>query len=405
MEQDKWIEQLHDKLADYETAAPEDLWAEIESALGQPVAPHKARVVSWRRWAAAASVAAVLLTGGYLWWNMSSPVAALSASPADSALSSPVAVLSASPADPAPSSPVRVLSGSTAERSDAVKAPEEETEATSVQLSTAKNDAATEAPSRPTPPRVLNSETAEPAPSSPVRVLSGSTAESSHPSTAHHPSPTLSLYAMNGLVTQNNSNGVQMSDALAMQYAETYANSMAASARMSEPIFLTGYEERQHHHQPVMYGLSVSYPLSERLSLSTGVVYTKLRSDFTQVVRSQQIQQEQTLHYIGVPLGMSYRFFSYKGLKTYLSANVKADWNVATHLETEGVSQELRKDRLQWSLGGSLGLQYDILPQLGLYAEPGLSYYPDNGSHIQNFFKDKPLNFSLQLGVRLNLTH
>ena len=121
------------------------------------------------------------------------------------------------------------------------------------------------------------------------------------------------------------------------------------------------------------------------------------------MMRSQQIQQEQTLHYVGVPLVLSYRLWQYRGFRTYLSAGAQADWNVATHLETEGVSQQLPKDRMQWSLNGSVGLQYDVIPQLGLYAEPGLSWYPDNGSRLQNYFKDKPLTFSLQIGLRLNL--
>ena len=217
------------------------------------------------------------------------------------------------------------------------------------------------------------------------------------------PQPTLGLYAMNGLDNQNSSNGVQMADALAKQYMDMYANSYNASARSSEPIYLTGYEERQHHHRPITYGLTLNYPLSDRLSLTTGIVYTKLQSDFTQMIRSQQIQQEQTLHYVGIPLGLSYRLWMYKSFRTYLSAGAKADWNVTTHLETEGVSQHLPKDRLQWSLNTSLGLQYDILPQLGFYVEPSLNWYPDNGSAIQNYFKDKPLSLGLQIGLRYTL--
>jgi hypothetical protein len=216
-------------------------------------------------------------------------------------------------------------------------------------------------------------------------------------------SPTLSLYAMNGMGAQNSSNGVQMADALAKQYWETYEQSNYAAARAYDPIYLTGYEEREHHHQPFICGLSLSYPLTERLSLTTGVVYTKLNSDFTQIMRSQQIQQEQTLHYVGIPIGLNFRLWSLKGFSAYISGGVKADWNVATRMVTEGTTQELGKDRLQWSFNGSAGAQYDILPQLGLYVEPGLSYYPDNGSRLQNYFKDKPWSLSLQFGLRVNL--
>lgn len=223
------------------------------------------------------------------------------------------------------------------------------------------------------------------------------------PASSHTSQPSFALYAMNGLGNQNSSNGVQMADALAKQYMETYMNSYDASARRSEPIYLTGYEERQHHQRPVTYGLTLSYPLTDRLALTTGVVYTKLQSEFTQIMRSQQIQQEQTLHYVGIPLSLSYKLWTYKSFSTYLSAGVRADWNVKTHLETEGTSQQLPKDRMQWSLNGSLGLQYDIVPQVGLYAEPSLNWYPDNGSAIQNYFKDKHLSLGLQVGLRLNM--
>ncbi len=223
------------------------------------------------------------------------------------------------------------------------------------------------------------------------------------PASSHTSQPSFALYAMNGLGNQNSSNGVQMADALAKQYMETYMNSYDASARSSEPIYLTGYEEREHHHRPVTYGLTLSYPLTDRLALTTGVVYTKLQSEFTQIMRSQQIQQEQTLHYVGIPLSLSYKLWTYKSFSAYLSAGARADWNVKTHLETEGASQQLPKDRMQWSLNGSLGLQYDIVPQVGLYAEPSLNWYPDNGSAIQNYFKDKPLSLGLQVGLRLNM--
>ena len=75
MKQDKWTQQLHDKLAEHEMAAPDDLWADIEAALEQvPVSPlhrEKSRFVALRRWTAAAAVAALLLGGGYLWFRQS----------------------------------------------------------------------------------------------------------------------------------------------------------------------------------------------------------------------------------------------------------------------------------------------------------------------------------------------
>ena len=102
---------------------------------------------------------------------------------------------------------------------------------------------------------------------------------------------TLGLYAMNGFSGQSSSNGVLMAEEMARKYREVYEYSYATSARSTEPIYLTGYEERQHHHRPVSFGLTLSYPLTERLSLTTGLVYTKLSSDFTQVMNKMQIRR------------------------------------------------------------------------------------------------------------------
>lgn len=224
----------------------------------------------------------------------------------------------------------------------------------------------------------------------------------------------LSLYAMNGLGTKDNSNGVMMADALAEKYANTMAN--AYTSRRQSPIFLTGYEEREHHRQPVSFGLSVSYPFTQRLSLTSGIVYTKMRSDFEQIIRTQQINKEQTLHYVGIPLGLNYRLWQLgarssssakkHGIFTaYVSTGFQADWNVDARQNTEGVESHLDKDKMQWSVNASLGLQYNLMSQLALYAEPGISHYFDNGSNVQNFFKDKPTSLRLQVGIRMTIDH
>ena len=61
------------------------------------------------------------------------------------------------------------------------------------------------------------------------------------------------------------------------------------------------------------------------------------------------------------------------------------------------------RDDVQWSVNAAAGAQYDVIPQLGVYVEPGVKYYIDNGSAIENYFKDKPVSFSLQVGLRLNI--
>ena len=178
---------------------------------------------------------------------------------------------------------------------------------------------------------------------------------------------------------------------------------MAKTRDGGERIYLANYEERQKHYQPISFGLSVNIPISSSFSLTTGLVYTRLRSDFVAVMGGYPMTTEQTLYYLGVPLNVQYRLWGYKGLKVYGVAGAEADYNVKARQELEGVSQKMGRDRWQFSLRGGLGVEYDIIPQLGIYVEPGVKYYFDNGSRVQSFFKDKPTNFNLQVGLRWNL--
>ena len=403
MNQDKWTQQLRDKLAEHEVAPPEGLWEEIAPLC--PPSRGKSRFVALRRWAVAAAAAALTIGAGYLLWpkgDTSPQLSQQSPSPGEGKGLGPETISESIQAPkellaeeiqkiltPPQTHPHEERGGAAQETVDEAQ-PE-------TPASAETTDSHTERPD------VVEAETTDEFSNTSEAVVRDMDRQIAEIKNTKSSPLTLGLYAMNGFSGQSSSNGVLMAEEMAMKYREVYEYSYATSARSTEPIYLTGYEERQHHHRPVSFGLTLSYPLTERLSLTTGLVYTKLSSDFTQVMNKMQIRREQTLHYVGVPLGLSYRLWELKGFRAYASAGALTYLNVATHVVTEGVTQEMEKDRAQLSLNGSLGLQYDVIPQIGLYVEPGLSYYPDNRSHIQNFFKDKPVNLSLQVGLRVNI--
>lgn len=158
------------------------------------------------------------------------------------------------------------------------------------------------------------------------------------------------------------------------------------------------------HHAPVSVGLQVAFGIAPRLSLSTGMVYTRTSSDFYPYASSSSYNVHQVLHYVGIPVGLNYEFWQSGGFHAYVMAGAEADYNVKNDTEEEGVKKEnAKRDRVQFSGKASLGAQYDITPKVGLYIEPGAKYYFDNGSHVENTFKDKKLNFNLQFGLRFNL--
>ena len=158
------------------------------------------------------------------------------------------------------------------------------------------------------------------------------------------------------------------------------------------------------HHAPVSVGLQVAFGIAPRLSLSTGMVYTRTSSDFYPYAPGSSYNVHQVLHYVGIPVGLNYEFLQSGGFHAYVMAGAEADYNVKNDTEEEGVKKEnAKRDRVQFSGKASLGAQYDITPKVGLYIEPGAKYYFDNGSHVENTFKDKKLNFNLQFGLRFNL--
>ena len=219
----------------------------------------------------------------------------------------------------------------------------------------------------------------------------------------HHDHVAFGLYAANDMGTYQHANGVLMSREMLANY---YAATRAGTDNIPEgtpPVYLYNYEERQKHYQPISFGLTAKIPISSGLSVSSGLVYTRLRSDFTYIVDGYPLYKQQTLHYLGIPLSAQYHLWGYKGLKVYASAGGQVDFCIDTKVVMSGTEVEMDKDRPQWSVQGALGVQFNFIPLLGIYAEPGVKHYFNNGSRIPNFFKDKPTNFNLQIGLRLNV--
>ena len=209
------------------------------------------------------------------------------------------------------------------------------------------------------------------------------------------------LYAENG-IPRSYSNGESsgswvMSDAMMGPAVDNTLQFMVVKLNNKESLI------DSKHHFPVSVGLQVGVPLLPRLSLTTGVVYTQTSSDFTYQYGSGQMVVNQSLHYVGIPVGLSYEVWGISRLHTYVNVGGEGAVNVKNKTLMDGNREHVGRDKMQWSANASLGTQFDVIPQLGIYAEPGAKYYFDNGSHIDNVFKDKKLNFNFQFGLRWNI--
>lgn len=149
------------------------------------------------------------------------------------------------------------------------------------------------------------------------------------------------------------------------------------------------------HHQPISFGLSVRKALARGFSLETGLTYTLLSSDAK--LANEEHQIEQKLHYVGIPLRANWNFLDKKLVTLYVSGGGMVEKCVYGKL---GSDKETVKP-LQFSVSGAVGAQLNATKHIGIYVEPGVAYYFDDGSDIQTIRKENPFNFNIQAGVRL----
>lgn len=207
-------------------------------------------------------------------------------------------------------------------------------------------------------------------------------------------------------------------------YGAMYGSSVAAFRFSATPVaddgysavlLMNNYQEvstTSRHYLPVNVGFSLGWEFAPGFSLSAGVDYTCLVSDLSSGTDATRYETRQTLHYLGIPVTLEWSFVQRPRLRAYLYAGGQARKAVYGTSSTryvidsapwEPVIEKIGETPLQWSAGAGAGVEYMLGDKVGLYAEPGLNYYFDNGSPVENVFKSRPLNFNLTLGLRLKL--
>lgn len=422
MRQQDWTRELRDRMADYEADIPEGLWNDIEQQLSRQRHTDKPL---WQRWIGiAAMVAVVIGTGWWLWpesrhqqqENLRQAHVGAPHRQQTPVLPDEVpAMLTASAQAKAVG---RALTNETG-REAALQAEADTTKAIDQQTTDH------------TPQQTTKDSTRQHRPTLPYPV--GTTRQEHNYMTPQHNSNSNSSGVSIGLladagVLATASNLFSIMDSKTYSDKATHPDLPAADdpgheqtpipPADTDPGHETSYttpkpstngtltyEEQQHHDFPLTLGLTVRVPLTGKWTLQTGLVYTRQHSVFTYTTKPQSTHIDQTLHYLGIPLNIQYHIVSSKQWKVYASAGIELDWNLRATYNTDnaatGISKQ-GKDRPQWSVGAAMGVEYDIIPQLGIYVEPGLRYYPNNGSKVDNYFKDKPACWNLQFGVRVN---
>ena len=429
-----WKEDIHDRLGNFETDAPDGLWEAIHQRMAQtePAQAEKRQTPfvlqpALRRTACAAA-ACLALIAGYQYFadggketvsgvkqagvNGMIAVGGTVASDNSRYVASKPATASIVATNLAS---VRVAKNGVTPA--AVYAQTQNSE--SAQISTSQ-------PLNPSTSQPLNPSTSQHHNPSTSQHLNPSTPQPHNPSTSllaytpadrqasHRTAPsqrwTLSTSAMTGMGASSVTNSTAT-------YVEAVGPDdviWADNPQLGIGIFNQGKSVKTEykHRLPVRVGLNVAYRLTDRLSVESGVSYTRLSSDMKDGTKDNFSSSSQKLDYIGVPLNVKYRAFGYRRLSVYASAGLLTEKCVSGKTTHEYViSGEKKKHEAedvaakpwQLSVNAALGAQFDVLRNVGVYVEPGVSYYFDDRSPLSTIYKEKPLNFNLNLGVRYTI--
>ena len=124
---------------------------------------------------------------------------------------------------------------------------------------------------------------------------------------------------------------------------------------------------------------------------TTGVSFSVYKSKLSSYV--------QKVYYLGVPFKIDIVTWYSDHISTWIGAGGKVDRQIYGKFDTF----KLKDSSFHWSITSNIGIQYELLPQIGLYFEPELSYYfKPSSPRVLTYRTENPLMVSLGGGIRFN---
>jgi len=133
---------------------------------------------------------------------------------------------------------------------------------------------------------------------------------------------------------------------------------------------------------PLNFGISLSFPLTGKLSFESGLAYSYLHSSISD------------LHYAGIPFYLSYNIYSGGNIGFYTSAGGSVLYCI------HGGGQE---HPLQAAATISCGLEYMLSPKWSIFGEGSMNHYFKDGSPLITYYSEHPNAFVAKAGIRFKL--
>lgn len=192
----------------------------------------------------------------------------------------------------------------------------------------------------------------------------------------------------------------------------------ANRARMSSgtAIEKTGIKElgESVYGIPFSVGIGVRFYVLPKLSFGTGLSYSLLSRTFDgqyqrvngqgAVEFSEKGSVHHMMHYIGIPVNAYYDIISGDKIRFYVYGGGEAEYCVSNKYTLYSATDIVYRspvNKLQWSVGAGLGVEFRLSGHLGLYLDPSVRYY-FHCDQPKNVRTERPFMANFDAGLRFD---
>ncbi len=157
---------------------------------------------------------------------------------------------------------------------------------------------------------------------------------------------------------------------------------------------------------PVSAGLSICFPLTERLSIGSGINWTLLNRSFKGSYNTVEGDVTHDVQYIGIPLSLYFDIVKSNRLRLYSFAGasiekcISSKYYILSESSLPLINEKVKELQTGFKLG--IGGSFNISSLVSIYFDPFVSYYV-HGNQPKSLRTEYPLMVSFEAGLRFNL--
>jgi hypothetical protein len=165
---------------------------------------------------------------------------------------------------------------------------------------------------------------------------------------------------------------------------------------------------------PVSAGIGVKFDLNDRWSLGVGVNYSYLSRKFYGTytkadnngveISSTSSDIRNSQHFVGIPVNAYCNILNNKhvNLYAYAGGTVEKCLSDKYDVMSTNIVHTEKPEGVQLSANAGIGVEFMLGQHIGLYVDPSLRYYFDNGQP-KSIRTTQPLMLGLEMGFRVRL--